>query len=324
MNKKYSLNEDTFIEIVKNTPLVSIDLIITNNKDEVLLGVRKNKPALNTWFVPGGRISKNEKIEDAIIRISENEIGVQLHIEDTIFIGAFDHIYEDNFANDPDFGTHYVALAFLIPLDYSIDLKRMPKTQHNKVDYIHESIIVDNNSYNDIKIHKNTKDYFPISKFLNSTDSGLYRALMSHYLHYDQQLWSRTKILLAVEGAALVAGYKLAKSTLGFLIMIAAAFLVKYIHKLLTRDEENRDVNINVMDRLASTILKRPLYPRTVNLRRKSRNRKSSGHYVINLVFKTVFYLNILLAIIYLLYSKKSLYSQIIPETMKSIINFIK
>jgi len=306
MNKKYSLNEDTFIEIVKNTPLVSIDLIITNNKDEVLLGVRKNKPALNTWFVPGGRISKNEKIEDAIIRISENEIGVQLHIEDTIFIGAFDHIYEDNFANDPDFGTHYVALAFLIPLDYSIDLKRMPKTQHNKVDYIHD------------------RDYFPISKFLNFTDSGLYRALMSHYLHYDQQLWSRTKILLAVEGAALVAGYKLAKSTLGFLIMIAAAFLVKYIHKLLTRDEENRDVNINVMDRLASTILKRPLYPRTVNLRRKSRNRKSSGHYVINLVFKTVFYLNILLAIIYLLYSKKSLYSQIIPETMKSIINFIK
>jgi hypothetical protein len=40
-------------------PLVSIDLIIRDNADRVLLGLRNNEPAKGYFFVPGGIILKD-------------------------------------------------------------------------------------------------------------------------------------------------------------------------------------------------------------------------------------------------------------------------
>ena len=66
-NKQKSIKLDhfTFIEVVKNSPLVSIDLIVRNAQNEVLLGLRNNEPAKNYWFTFGGRIYKNERIAQA-------------------------------------------------------------------------------------------------------------------------------------------------------------------------------------------------------------------------------------------------------------------
>jgi colanic acid biosynthesis protein WcaH len=40
------------------------------------MGWRGNDPARGTWFVPGGRIRKNEKIADAFERIIRTETGL--------------------------------------------------------------------------------------------------------------------------------------------------------------------------------------------------------------------------------------------------------
>jgi len=72
MDKKQILN------IIDSTPLVSVDLIIENPNKEILLGKRNNRPAQGFWFVPGGRIDKNEEIAGAIKRISTKEIGQDL------------------------------------------------------------------------------------------------------------------------------------------------------------------------------------------------------------------------------------------------------
>ena len=47
------LKKEEFLETIKNTPLVAIDLIIENDSGEILLGKRNNNPAKNFWFVPG-------------------------------------------------------------------------------------------------------------------------------------------------------------------------------------------------------------------------------------------------------------------------------
>ena len=47
------LNSDTFNLVVKNTPLVSIDLCIICN-GQILLGLRNNAPLKGVWFTPGG------------------------------------------------------------------------------------------------------------------------------------------------------------------------------------------------------------------------------------------------------------------------------
>ncbi|EIB9633284.1 GDP-mannose mannosyl hydrolase, partial [Escherichia coli] len=48
------LDDNAFKNIIRNTPLISIDLIIQNEKDEYLVGKRNNRPARGFWFVPGG------------------------------------------------------------------------------------------------------------------------------------------------------------------------------------------------------------------------------------------------------------------------------
>jgi len=49
--------------------LVSIDLIIRNARDEVLLGLRSNEPAKGFYFVPGGMIRKGERLGEAFASI---------------------------------------------------------------------------------------------------------------------------------------------------------------------------------------------------------------------------------------------------------------
>lgn len=62
------LAQHEFLEIVRLTPLVSIDLIVLDQAGDVLLGRRVNRPAQGMWFVPGGRIRKDETLADAFKR----------------------------------------------------------------------------------------------------------------------------------------------------------------------------------------------------------------------------------------------------------------
>jgi colanic acid biosynthesis protein WcaH len=58
-------DKERFIELIRALPLVSVDLVLVRDGREVLLGLRTNRPAQGSWFVPGGRILKNEKRADA-------------------------------------------------------------------------------------------------------------------------------------------------------------------------------------------------------------------------------------------------------------------
>ncbi len=137
--------------IIKNTPLVAIDLIIRNQEGKILLGLRKNRPAKGYYFVPGGRIFKNETLDEAFRNISKNEIGVELERKQAKFLGVYEHIYEDNFFGN-EFGTHYIVLAHIIDIDFELEL---PEEQHS--DYIWlspEEILKDE------RVHQYTKNYF--------------------------------------------------------------------------------------------------------------------------------------------------------------------
>ena len=92
----YFLDKDTFSTVIENAPLISIDLVVKNSEDKILLGQRVNKPAKNSWFVPGGRIYKDEKIEDAFQRITKDEIGKIYKIDNAKFKGVYQHFYNDN------------------------------------------------------------------------------------------------------------------------------------------------------------------------------------------------------------------------------------
>ena len=64
------LPDEVFEQVIENAPLVAIDLLVEDQDHRVLLGWRKNPPAQSSWFVPGGRIQKNETLEQAFARIT--------------------------------------------------------------------------------------------------------------------------------------------------------------------------------------------------------------------------------------------------------------
>jgi len=149
--KKRWADPEIFKCIIKNTPLVSIDLIVKNKEGKILLGKRKNRPAKGFYFVPGGRIFKNEKIEEAFKNISRNELGKELDIKNAKFLGVFEHLYEDNYFGN-DTGTHYIVLAYEIRED---NLNLQDDEQHSDFMWLTPEEIIKNE-----KVHPYTKNYF--------------------------------------------------------------------------------------------------------------------------------------------------------------------
>lgn len=94
------LSQDDFVTVVRSTPLVSIDLIVENTQGEFLLGKRLNRPAQGYWFVPGGRVQKDEPLSAAFERLTEGELGLRLPLSAGEFYGVWQHFYNDNFANE--------------------------------------------------------------------------------------------------------------------------------------------------------------------------------------------------------------------------------
>ena len=130
------LPKEQFLEVITNTPLVSIDLIVRNPSGAILMGRRINEPAKDNWFVPGGRIFKNEDLKDAFRRICQEELGIELAITKAQLFGAFTHKYEVNVFGKPGISTHYVVLAYdLNIVDQPLDMN----AQHSAIRWISES-----------------------------------------------------------------------------------------------------------------------------------------------------------------------------------------
>lgn len=151
------MNDEKILEIINAAPLVSVDLIIKNEGGDVLLGKRSNRPAQGYWFVPGGRIRKNEKIADAVARISETELGIAVRFYKTRLLGGYNHIYDDNYLGVGGINTHYVVLAYEYTLDK--DVKIVKDDQHSDIQWwnIRELLLSKD-------VHPYTQDYFKISR----------------------------------------------------------------------------------------------------------------------------------------------------------------
>lgn len=150
-SKRLSL--DDFKKIVQNAPLFAIDLVVINQQNEVLLGQRLNAPAKGFWFVPGGRVHKNESLELAFERISFDELGFLIERNKTSLLGIFDHFYVESFFSDR-VSTHYINATHVIHLDKAqLDL---PLEQHSQYRWVAIDFLEE-----DEKVHEYSKVFLP-------------------------------------------------------------------------------------------------------------------------------------------------------------------
>ena len=160
------LSENTFREVIRCAPLVSIDLVVRRPDGRYLVGWRRNRPAAAHWFVPGGRIFKNERILDAFARLTAKELGEALPWEGARLLGAYDHIYDDTVFGDGDGGTHYVVLAHWVPVPEGFEPRVDP--QHDRFTWLLPSELM-----TEPTVHANTRAYFPAAEELFTSLASL-------------------------------------------------------------------------------------------------------------------------------------------------------
>ena len=67
------LDDQIFKTVVDSAPLISIDILIKKG-NKILLGKRINRPAQGYFFSIGGRINKNETIDNAMAKVALNDL----------------------------------------------------------------------------------------------------------------------------------------------------------------------------------------------------------------------------------------------------------
>src|SRR5690606_15318954 len=147
------LPAEVFASVVAHAPLVSIDLVIEDAHGQILLGLRKNPPARDHWFMPGGRIRKGEKLDDAFTRLMLEETGVSAMRSEARLLGIYEHFYDTDFTGLEGKTTHYIVLAYRLRINRHE--WHLPDQQHSEYQWIDEDRVAYLPS-----VHPYTQAYF--------------------------------------------------------------------------------------------------------------------------------------------------------------------
>lgn len=157
MSSRGILGIQDYLDVVKKTQVVSVDLIIQDSKGRILVGKRKNSPAKGTYFVLGGRVFNQENLTQGFKRILKAETGISdLSKVRWSFNCVTDHIYPDNFAdaldqNNEPIPMHFVCIGINVFLEQGIELDlNTLKIQHEDSLWL---------SPKELLLHKNVHDY---------------------------------------------------------------------------------------------------------------------------------------------------------------------
>jgi len=157
LNKKM-LDNKNFKTVIDSTPLISIDLLVKKD-NKILLGRRINKPAQGYFFSIGGRVYKNESIQQAMSRLAQTELNIELFfsisprgVKSTPkFVGVFEHFYGDGIYEN--ISTHYINLAYEFNVDD--EMLNLPTDQHNEYQWFSIKELLKSK-----QVHKYVKGYF--------------------------------------------------------------------------------------------------------------------------------------------------------------------
>jgi 8-oxo-dGTP diphosphatase len=83
-------------------PIPSVEAVVLNKKDELLVLKRKNPPAKNEWWFPGGRMRKGETFEETLNREVKEETGLDVKI--IKLLGVYSRVFLER---------HDVSIVFL-------------------------------------------------------------------------------------------------------------------------------------------------------------------------------------------------------------------
>ena len=52
------IEKELYVDIIRNMPIPTVDILFLNSQNELLLGKRNNEPLMGIYYIPGGRVDK--------------------------------------------------------------------------------------------------------------------------------------------------------------------------------------------------------------------------------------------------------------------------
>jgi len=125
MTKKEFIPNKEYKRILELMPICCVDLIIYQD-NKILLIKRKDEPCKGEWWIPGGRILKNESVEGAVVRKAKEETGIDIEI---VKLATYYEFFSENSA----FGKienkcHTISLVFLVKVKNKNQKVNLDKT----------------------------------------------------------------------------------------------------------------------------------------------------------------------------------------------------
>ncbi len=112
------LPSEEYKNVLSAIPIVCVDCLVVNESGEHLLVKRANPPLKGEYWVPGGRLYKNERILDAVHRKMREEIGIGVDV--VTILGILEFFAPANEYSEG--GVHTISIVYLVKL-LSYDIK---------------------------------------------------------------------------------------------------------------------------------------------------------------------------------------------------------
>ncbi len=102
------LPEEEYRDIYAKAPRLAVELLV-KNEEGILLVKRDIPPGIGLWYLPGGTVLFDESVEEAVQRIGQEELGVEVSI---IKFLRFTDWYQSKNSTG-----HSVSLVFEVKID---------------------------------------------------------------------------------------------------------------------------------------------------------------------------------------------------------------
>lgn len=123
MSNKHPLSQQEFESIYSKVPRLTVEIIVRNENSEIYLTKRAIEPCRGQWHLPGGTVRFGEPMTDAVKRVAERELGIQIkELKNEGYIE-----YPSHYKNGLD---SPVGIVFEV-MDYSGDLMINKESQES-------------------------------------------------------------------------------------------------------------------------------------------------------------------------------------------------
>lgn len=98
------LSKEEFDKIYQRVPRACVEVVL-NTLQGIILTKRLIPPCAGMWHIPGGTIYLGEKFEEAVSRIADDELGIEINIKKMIGVIEYPKLCEGS--------RHAIGIAFL-------------------------------------------------------------------------------------------------------------------------------------------------------------------------------------------------------------------